>query len=143
MLWTGLMGVAGLLLRFLLDPFHGEVVGAFLAAGLVVAGNLSLIEVWRIMGDEFKVDRVLVPAQMSYWLALLQLTPIIAHLIVPAAADVAPGLRLFAYLVLFLTVGVLLFSSSYLLCRISFSTTEMREAYRRRRERVQQRMVVQ
>jgi hypothetical protein len=140
-LWTGLTAVAVLLLRFLLDPFNGEVVGAFLSTGLVIAGILSFVELWRIMGNEFEVDRVLLPAQTSYWLALLQLTPVIAHLMVPAATSVAPWLRLAAYLVIFLTVGALLFSCSYLLCRISFRAEEMRASFRRRRERAQRTVV--
>jgi hypothetical protein len=88
-----------------------------------------------------EVNRVLVPVQTSYWLALLQ--PIVAHIMVSEAADVAPWLRLVAYLVLFLTVGVLLFSSSYLLCRICFGVAEMRETHRRRRKRARRTMVQQ
>jgi hypothetical protein len=109
---------------------------------LVIAGILSSVELWRIMGDDFEIDRALVPVQTSYWLALMPLTPVIAHLMVPATAGVAPGLRLATCLVVFLTVGVLLFSFTYLLCRISFSTAEMRQSYRRR-ERAQRRTIVQ
>jgi hypothetical protein len=119
-----------LLLRALLKPLTGEPNAAFLAAGAVIASNLLWIEHCRVW-DRFDADRLLVPALLTHSLALNSLAPTIVHWLVqagsPAWYDLVVGAVMLPPLV----------TISYLLCRISFSATEIRTAYHRSPESMQ------
>lgn len=140
-LLNGSVGAVLILGRMLLEPFAGEMNAAFLSAGIAIALTLLWIELYR-WRDPSEVDRLLNPARTGYFLALLMLTPIIAHLLVRTEPGASVWLRAFAYPIVLATVVLLAFMLAHLLCRGSFSDAE-RAADRRRRERAQQRTVVQ
>jgi hypothetical protein len=142
MLWSVSAALVALVLRLLFEPITGETNAALLSAGVVVACNLSWVELCRLR-DDLDVDRLLLPAQTIYAVVLVPVTPTIANLMLQIQPGAPPWLRVIAYPAVYATVLFLLIVFSYLLCRISFSAAEMRESGRRRRERAQQRTIVQ
>jgi hypothetical protein len=138
----GLAGVTVLLLRLLLDPATGEVNAAFLSAAAVIAFNLTWIEGYQTR-DASDVDRLLPPVRAAYTIGVFSLVTIIAHLMLQIQPEAPAWLRVIAVPVVISAVIAPLSIIPHLLCRISFSAAEMRASDRRRRERAQQRTVIQ
>lgn len=131
---NGSVGAVLILGRMLLEPLAGGVNAAFLSTGVAIALTLLWIELYR-RRDPSEVDRLVNPARTGYFLALLMLTPIIAHLLVHTEPGASVWLRAFAYPIVLATVVLLALMLAHLLCRGSFSDAERAADHRRREQR--------